>query len=87
MADKTLCEYSVPNVANVLIRPAVNMGDVNFELKTSLITWHQAMALGGPCPSWSYGWLQEGLLLLHFDYFVPASKFSKYMWNQVKSKH
>jgi hypothetical protein len=38
MADKTLREYSIPNVANVLIGPAINMGDVNFELKTGLIT-------------------------------------------------
>ena len=37
MADKTLHEYSIPIVANVPIGPAVNMGDANFKLKTSLI--------------------------------------------------
>jgi hypothetical protein len=42
MADKTLCEHSVPNVANMLIGPAVNMGDVNFEMKTYLIMMVQA---------------------------------------------
>jgi hypothetical protein len=42
MADKTLHEYSIPTVSNVPIGPAVNMGDVNFELKTSLIMMMQA---------------------------------------------
>ena len=37
MANKTLHEYSVPNVTNVLVGPAINMGDVNFELKIGLI--------------------------------------------------
>jgi hypothetical protein len=37
MADKTLRKYSVPNVANVPVGPAVNMGDASFELKTGLI--------------------------------------------------
>jgi hypothetical protein len=42
MADKTLHEYSIPIVANVLIGPAVNLGDANFELKTGLIKMVQA---------------------------------------------
>ena len=42
MADKTLHEYSVPAVANVLVGLAVNMGDVNFQLKTGLIMMVQA---------------------------------------------
>ena len=37
MAVKTLREYSVPAVANVPVGPAVNMGDMNFQLKTGLI--------------------------------------------------
>jgi len=37
MADKTLYEYFIPNVANVPVGPAIHMGDVNFELKTGLI--------------------------------------------------
>ena len=42
MVDKTLHEYSVPTIANMPVGPAVNMGDVNFELKTSLIMVVQA---------------------------------------------
>ena len=42
MADKTLHEYSIPTIANVPIRLAVNMGDANFELKTGLIMMVQA---------------------------------------------
>ena len=42
MADKTLHEYSIPDVANMPIVPAINMGDVNFELKTGLIMMVQA---------------------------------------------
>ena len=47
MANKTLCEYSDPNVANVPIVPAVNMGDVNFELKSDLIMMVQASPFCG----------------------------------------
>ena len=42
MANKTLHEYSVPTVANMPIGPAINMGDMNFELKTELIMMVQA---------------------------------------------
>ena len=37
MAEKTLREFSVPSTANVATRPNVNVGDVNFKLKSSLI--------------------------------------------------
>ena len=37
MAEKTLREFSVPSTANVATGPNVNVGDVNFELKSSLI--------------------------------------------------
>ena len=37
MAEKTLCEFSVPSTNNVATGPNVNVGDVNFELKSSLI--------------------------------------------------
>ena len=47
MADKKLHEYSVPTVANVTIGSAVNMGDINFELKTGLIMMVQANPLYG----------------------------------------
>jgi hypothetical protein len=39
---KTLCDYSTPTVANVPVGPTVNIGDGNFELRTSLITMVQA---------------------------------------------
>jgi hypothetical protein len=42
MADKTLREYSIPIIANVPIGPVVNMGDVNFKLKTGLVRMVQA---------------------------------------------
>ena len=35
---KTLCDYSVPAVANMPVGPAINTSDGNFELHTSLIT-------------------------------------------------
>ena len=42
MAQKSLCEYSVPVVANVTVGPVVNMGNMNFQLKTGLIMMVQA---------------------------------------------
>jgi hypothetical protein len=38
MANKSLCEYSVPTVANVPVGPAINTGTGNFKLNTGLIT-------------------------------------------------
>ena len=35
---KTLHDYSIPTIANVPIGPAVNTGNMNFKLRTSLIT-------------------------------------------------
>ena len=37
MAEKTLREFSVPSTDNVATRPSINVGDMNFELKYSLI--------------------------------------------------
>jgi hypothetical protein len=39
---KTLHDYSIPIVANVLVGPAVNTGNGDFELHTGLITMVQA---------------------------------------------
>ena len=36
MAEKTLRDFSVPSAANVATRPNVDVGDVNFELKSNL---------------------------------------------------
>ena len=40
---KTLCNYSIPTVANVPIGLAINIGDGNFELHTGLIMMVQAI--------------------------------------------
>ena len=37
MAEKTLREFSVPSTDNVATSPYINVEDVNFELKSSLI--------------------------------------------------
>ena len=37
MAEKTLRDFSVPSTANVATGPNVDVGDVNIELKSSLI--------------------------------------------------
>jgi len=42
VAQRMLCEYSIPAVANVPVGPAVDVGNGNFELKTGLITMVQA---------------------------------------------
>ena len=42
MADKTLREFATPSADNVAIGPQINMGDVDFDLKSSLITMAQA---------------------------------------------
>jgi hypothetical protein len=44
---KTLYDYSTPIIANVPVGPAVNVGDVNFELRTDLITMVQANQFHG----------------------------------------
>ena len=47
MAEKTLCEFSVPSTDNVATRPSINVGDMNFELKSSLINMVQASPFCG----------------------------------------
>ena len=37
MTEKTLREFSVPSTDNVATGPNINVADVNFELKSSLI--------------------------------------------------
>jgi len=39
---RSLRDYSTPTVANVLVGPAVNTGNGNFELRTGLLTMVQA---------------------------------------------
>jgi len=47
MAEKTLREFSVPSTTNVASGPDINIGDVNFELKSSLINTVQASPFCG----------------------------------------
>ena len=47
MAEKTLREFSVPSTTNVATGPNINVGDMNFELKSSLINMVQASPFGG----------------------------------------
>ena len=47
MAEKTLREFSVPSTDNVATGPNINVGDVNFELKSSLINMVQASPFCG----------------------------------------
>ena len=47
MAEKTLSDFSVPSTANVVTGPNVDVGDVNFELKSSLISMVQASPFCG----------------------------------------
>ena len=47
MAEKTLRNFSVPSPANMVTGPDVDVGDVNFELKSSPINMVQASPLCG----------------------------------------
>ena len=47
MAEKTLREFSVPSTENVATGPKINVGDMNFELKSSLINRVQASPFCG----------------------------------------
>ena len=47
MAEKTLRDFSVPSAANVATGPNVDDGDLNFELKSSLINMVQASPFCG----------------------------------------
>jgi len=47
MAEKTLREFSIPSNDNVATGPNINIGDVNFELKSSLINMVQASPFCG----------------------------------------
>ena len=52
-----------PTIANVPIRPVVNMGDVNFELKTSLIMMVPENPFYGLPSEDAYAYLQHFLEL------------------------
>ena len=47
MAEKTLRDFSIPSADNVATGPNVDVGDVNFELKSNLINMVQASPFCG----------------------------------------
>jgi hypothetical protein len=47
MAEKTLRDFSIPSATNVATRPNVDVGDMNFELKSNLINMVQASPFYG----------------------------------------
>ena len=47
MTEKTLRKFSVPSTANVATRTNANVGDVNLELKSSLINMLQTSPFYG----------------------------------------
>jgi hypothetical protein len=49
MAEKTLREFAAPSADNVPVGPQVNLGDTDFDLKSSLITMaHASLFCGRP---------------------------------------
>jgi hypothetical protein len=47
MANKTLCEFSAPTMANIRTTPAINVRGNGFELKPALINMVQASQFCG----------------------------------------
>ena len=47
IAEKTLHDFSIPSAANVATGPNVDVGDMNFELKSSLINMVQTSPFCG----------------------------------------
>ena len=47
MANRTICEFSTPTMANIRTRPTVIVGDNRFELKPALINMVQASQFCG----------------------------------------
>ena len=63
MAEKTLREFSVPSTDNVATGPNINVGDVNFELKSSFINIVQASPFCGKPNEDANAYLQNFLEL------------------------
>ena len=63
MAEKTLREFSVPSTDNVATGPKINVGDMNFELKSSLINMVQASPFRGKPNKDANAYLQNFLEL------------------------
>ena len=63
MVEKTLRELSIPSTANVATGPSINVGDANFELKSSLINMVQASPFCGKPNEDANAYLQNFLEL------------------------
>src|SRR6185436_9159051 len=63
MAEKTLREFSVPSTDNMATGPNINVEDVNFELKSSLINMVQASPFCGKPNEDANAYLQSFLEL------------------------
>ena len=63
MAEKTLHDFSIPSAANVATGPNVDVGDVNFELKSSLINMVQTSPFCGKPNEDANAYLQNFLEL------------------------
>ena len=61
MAEKALKDYSAPSASNVLTGPEIDIGDRNFEIKTSLITMVQASPFCGKANEDASAHLQQFL--------------------------
>jgi hypothetical protein len=59
MAEKTLQEFAAPSAENVPVRPQINLGDTNFDLKSSLITMAQASPFCGKPNQYASAHLQQ----------------------------
>ena len=67
MAEKTLRDFSVPSAANVATGPNVDVGDVNFELKSSLINMVQPSPFCGKPNEEQSGGMQDRNHTGHYD--------------------
>ncbi|KAK3145168.1 hypothetical protein QOZ80_4AG0324390 [Eleusine coracana subsp. coracana] len=61
MAEKALKDYSAPSANNVLTGSEIDIGDGNFEIKTSLITMVQASPFCGKANEDANAHLQQFL--------------------------
>jgi hypothetical protein len=73
MAEKTLREFVAPSADNVPIGPHVNLGDGDFDLKTSLIMMAQASSFYGmPVLIFNSSWISVARARLKASAQTPA---------------
>nr|AAX92823.1 hypothetical protein LOC_Os11g22420 [Oryza sativa Japonica Group] len=82
MANKTLREFATPFADNVAIGPQVNIGDVYFDLKFSLITMAQASPFCGKPNEDANAHLQQFLEICS-TYTIKGLSFNKMIETQL----